>query len=44
MDSAGFVSQPLDSSDGHSVEVKQQCRIDEQARGSRGIVLRREQK
>jgi hypothetical protein len=44
MHPTGAVRQPLDPRDGHPVEVEQQRRIVEQARGSCMIVLRREQR
>ncbi|WP_274390273.1 hypothetical protein [Streptomyces adustus] len=44
MDPATATGQPLDPHDGHPVEVEQQRRIVEQARGSCVIVLPEEQK
>jgi hypothetical protein len=44
MHPAGAVLKPLDPYDGHPVEVEQQRRIVDQARGSHMIVLPREQK
>jgi hypothetical protein len=41
---ATAVTQPLDPHDGHSVEIEQQRRIVDQARGSYVILLPREQK
>jgi hypothetical protein len=44
MHPAGAVLKPLDPYDGHPVEVEQQRRIVDHARGSHMIVLPREQK
>lgn len=44
VNSAPSVGQPLNPRDGHPVEVEQQRRIVDQARGSCMIVLRREQR
>ena len=44
MDPARTVLKPLDPDDGHPVQVQQQRRIVDQARGSPVILLRREQK
>jgi hypothetical protein len=44
MDPAPTALKPLDPHDGHPVEVQQQRRIVDQARGSQTIILPREQK